>query len=249
MSEENKQPEAAKAQEMPKEHKFLVGEKLGMTQVFGEDGTLKGVTVIKAGPCKVAYTRTAEKDGYSAVCLGFGEKKEKNATRQEKKLAAKLAVSPLRHLREFRVENLSGAEAGQVAGVERFVAGDYVDLQGISKGKGFAGGMKRHNFKGQPASHGACDRERAPGSLGSRRSLGRVMPGQRMAGHLGNEKVSVQKMKVIKVIPEENLILINGGVPGPVGSIVCIRNTNKRIPKPSASQPKKKGAKTDKKKK
>lgn len=249
MSEENKQPETAKVQEMPKVHKFLVGEKMGMTQIFGEDGTLKGVTVIKAGPCKVAYTRTAEKDGYVAVCLGFGEKKEKNADKAEKGLAKKLGVSPLRHLREFRVEDLAGAEAGQIAGLERFAEGDYVDLQGISKGKGFAGGMKRHNFRGQPASHGACDRERAPGSLGSRRSLGRVMPGQRMAGHLGCDTVSVQKMKVLKVIPEENLILINGGVPGPVGSIVCIRTTNKRIPKPSTVQAKKKGAKTDKKKK
>ena len=249
MSEENKQPETPKVQEMPKVHKFLVGEKMGMTQIFGEDGTLKGVTVIKAGPCRVAYTRTAEKDGYLAVCLGFGEKKEKNADKAEMGLAKKLGVSPMRHLREFRVEDLAGAEAGQIAGLERFAAGDYVDLQGVSKGKGFAGGMRRHNFRGQPASHGACDRERAPGSLGSRRSLGRVMPGQRMAGHLGCDTVSVQKMKVLKVIPEENIILINGGVPGPVGSIVCIRTTNKRIPKPSVVQAKKKGAKTDKKKK
>ncbi len=249
MSEEIKKPETAQVQELPKEHKFLVGEKMGMTQIFGEDGTLKGVTVIKAGPCRVAYTRTAEKDGYVAVCLGFGEKKEKNACNAEKGLAKKLGVNPIKYLREFRVSDLAGAEAGQIAGLERFAEGDYVDLQGISKGKGFAGGMKRHGFRGQPASHGACDRERAPGSLGSRRSLGRVMPGQRMAGHMGCDTVSVQKMKVLKIIPEENLILINGGVPGPVGSIVCIRLTNKRIPKPVVAQAKKKGAKTDKKKK
>lgn len=246
MSEEIKQPESAKVQELPKVHKFLVGEKMGMTQVFGADGNLKGVTVIKAGPCRVAYTRTAEKDGYLAVCLSFGEKKEKNSNKAEQGLAKKINAQPMRHLREFRVADLAGAAEGQLAGLERFTEGDYVDLQGISKGKGFAGGMKRHNFRGQPASHGACDRERAPGSLGSRRSLGRVMPGQRMAGHLGSETVSVQKMKVVKVIPEENLILINGGVPGPIGSIVCIRNTNKRIPKPSNVQAKKKGAKTDK---
>ena len=249
MSEEIKQPAAKEAQELPKTHKFLIGEKMGMIQIFTEDGTLKGVTVIKAGPCHVAYTRTAEKDGYVAICLGFGEKKEKNAAKSEKGLAAKLGIAPIRHLREFRMDDLAGAEAGQIAGLERFAEGDYVDLQGVSKGKGFAGGMKRHGFRGQPASHGACDRERAPGSLGSRRSLGRVMPGQRMAGHMGCDTVSVQKMKVIKIVPEENLILINGGVPGPAGSIVCIRYTNKRIPKPVVVQSKKKGAKTDKKKK
>lgn len=254
MTEENKQPATeetkTQVQELPKVHKFLVGQKVGMTQIFGKDGSLKGVTVIKAGPCRVAYTRTAEKDGYVAVCLGFGEKKEKSATKAEQGLAKKIGALPLRHLREFRVADLAGAEQGQNAGLERFAEGDYVDLQGICKGKGFAGGMKRHNFAGQPAGHGASDRERAPGSLGSRRSLGRVMPGQRMAGHLGDVLVSVQKMQVVKIIPEENLILINGGVPGANGSIVCIRNTNKRIPKPqtaSSAKAKKGAAKTDKK--
>ena len=236
MTEENKTPAADEAkpqtQEMPKVHKFLVAEKIGMTQIFGTDGALSGVTVLKAGPCRVAYTRTKEKDGYQAVCLGFGHKKENNANAAEKGLAKKTGMQPLRHLREFRVEDLAGAEQGQTASVERFVEGDYVDLQGICKGKGFAGGMKRHHFGGGPASHGASDRERAPGSIGSRRSLGRVLPGQRMAGHMGDEMVSVQKMKVLKIIPEENMILVGGGVPGAIGTTVYITITNKRIPKP-----------------
>ncbi|OGS12144.1 MAG: 50S ribosomal protein L3 [Elusimicrobia bacterium RIFOXYA2_FULL_58_8] len=228
---------------MPKTHKFLVGQKMGMTQIFGADGALYGVTVVKAGPCRVAYTRTKEKDGYQAVCLGFGHKKEQRANAAEKGLAKKLAGQPIRHLKEFRVNDLAGAAQGQIAGVERFAEGDYVDLQGVSKGKGFAGGMKRHNFRGGPASRGASDRERAPGSLGSRRSLGRVLPGQRMAGHMGDVTVSVQKMKVIKIIAEENMLLVNGGIPGAAGSMVYIINTVKKIPKPPAPVASKKGKK------
>ena len=236
MTEENTTPAAAEAkpaaQEMPKNHKFLVGQKMGMTQIFGADGSLYGVTVVKAGPCRVAYTRTKDKDGYQAVCLGFGHKKEQRANAAEKGLEKKLAAAPLQHLKEFRVNDLAGAAQGQIAGVERFAEGEYVDLQGVSKGKGFAGGMKRHHFAGGPASRGASDRERAPGSLGSRRSLGRVLPGQRMAGHMGDVTVSVQKMKVIKIIAEDNLLLINGGIPGAAGSMVYVISTVKKVPKP-----------------
>jgi large subunit ribosomal protein L3 len=147
----------------------------------------------------------------------------------------KIGVKPIRHLREFRVEKAEGAEGGQTAGLAgRFQAGDWVDIQGVSKGKGFAGGMKRHNFAGQPASHGASDRERAPGSLASRRSLGRVMPGQRMAGHMGQDKLTIHKVKVVKVVPEENLIFLNGSVPGANGTMVCITRTVKKTPKPPA---------------
>ncbi len=241
-NKENKAPEAKpegkpEAKQLNSAHKFLIGEKMGMTQIFDAAGNLHAVTVVKAGPCRVAYTRTRENDGYQAVCLGFGHKKEKNSYKAELGLAKKLGTSALKHLREFRVTDLAGAEQGQTAGVERFAAGDWVDLQGVSKGHGFSGGMKRHNFKGQPASHGASDRERAPGSLGSRRSLGRVLPGQRMAGHWGVETVSVQKVKVVKVIPEENLLLVNSGIPGANGSMVYITRTNKKTPKPVAAAP------------
>lgn len=249
MTEENKEqkaPEAkTEAQQLPSSHKFLIGEKMGMTQLFDAAGNLHAATVVKAGPCRVAYTRTMEKDGYQAVCLGFGHKEEKRANAAENGLAKKLNSKPLRHMKEFRVPDLAGAAQGQLAGVERFVAGDWVDLQGVTKGHGFSGGMKRHNFRGGSASHGASDRERAPGSLGSRRSLGRVLPGQRMAGHWGVETSSVQKVKVLKIIPEENLILVNSGIPGATGSMVYITRTNKKIPKPPAPPAAKGKAKKD----
>jgi large subunit ribosomal protein L3 len=233
MTEENKDNTAPAAKPevtaLPVSHKFLIGQKMGMTQLFDAAGSLHAVTVVKAGPCRVAYTRTKEHDGYQAVCLGFGHKEEKRANKAENGLAKKLSSKPMRHLKEFRVEDLAGAEQGQTASVERFAEGEYVDLQGISKGKGFAGGMKRHGFHGGAASHGASDRERAPGSLGSRRSLGRVLPGQRMAGHMGVDTVSVQKVKIVKIIPEENMILVNSGIPGATGSMVYITRTNKKV--------------------
>lgn len=243
-NKENKAPEAKpEAQQLPVAHKFLIGQKMGMTQLFDAAGNLHAVTVVHAGPCRVAYTRTTEKDGYQAVCLGYGHKKDKNANMAEKGLAKKLGTPALKHLREFRVSDLAGAAQGQTASVERFAEGDWVDVQGVTKGHGFAGGMKRHNFRGGAASHGASDRERAPGSLGSRRSLGRVLPGQRMAGHWGVETCSVQKVKVVKVIPEENLILVNSGIPGATGSMVYITRTNKKLPKPPAAPASKKGKK------
>ena len=251
MTEENKTNAEAKPeiQALPNSHKFLIGQKMGMTQLFDAEGSLHAVTVVQAGPCRVAYTRTKEKDGYQAVCLGFGHKKEQRANAAEKGLAKKLSSAPLKHLREFRVADLAGAAQGQTAGVERFTEGEYLDLQGISKGHGFAGGMKRHNFRGGSASHGASDRERAPGSLGSRRSLGRVLPGQRMAGHWGVETVSVQKMKLLKVIPEENLLLIGGGIPGATGSVVYVTLTNKKVPTPKANKVSKNKVKADASKK
>ncbi|HOI43696.1 MAG TPA: 50S ribosomal protein L3, partial [Elusimicrobiales bacterium] len=235
----DKAPEAAAqpktAGELPGSFKFIIGEKLGMTQLFDAEGSLMSASVVKAGPCRVVYTRTPDRDGYSAVCLGYGHKKEKNTPAGMKGVFKKLGVKPIRHLREFRVARTDGAEGGQTAGLAgRFQAGDWVDIQGVSKGKGFAGGMKRHNFAGQPASHGASDRERAPGSLASRRSLGRVLPGQRMAGHLGQEKLTIHKVKVVKVVPEENLIFLNGPVPGAAGTMVSIMQTVKKTPKPPA---------------
>ncbi|HAH32981.1 MAG TPA: 50S ribosomal protein L3 [Elusimicrobia bacterium] len=219
---------------MPSELKFLIGRKMGMTQVFDAAGELFAVSVVQAGPCRVMYTRTPEKDGYKAVCLGFGHMTEKNVNAARAGLFKKLDMKPVRNFREFRVNDIAGVQEGQVASLtSRFAAGEYVDLQGVSKGKGFAGGMKRYNFRGGPASHGASDRERAPGSIGSRRSLGRVLPGQRMAGHMGVDTVSMQKIKVIKIIPEENIMLVNGSIPGAAGSLVYITKTVKKIPKPA----------------
>ena len=253
MTEENKnaaeQPQtapAAKAQpaEMPSGLKFLIGRKMGMTQMFDAAGELFSVSVVQAGPCRVMYTRTPEKDGYKAVCLGFGHMTEKNVNAARMGIFKKLNMKPVRNLREFRVNDISGVQEGQVVNLTaRFAAGEYVDLQGVSKGKGFAGGMKRYNFRGGPASHGASDRERAPGSIGSRRSLGRVLPGQRMAGHMGVDTVSMQKIKIIKILPEENIMLVNGSVPGATGSLVYIIKTNKKTPKPAAANPKAKSKK------
>lgn len=219
----------------PVDFKFLIAEKVGMTQVYTKDGELKGVTVLKAGPCKIVYTRTKDINGYNAVCLGFEHKEEKRLSRPLAGIFKKCEVKPMKHLKEFRVEKIEGFGAGQMVTVaERFKDGDWLDVQGISIGKGFAGGMKRHNFSGQPASHGASDRERAPGGLASRRSLGKVLSGQRMAGHLGAEKVTVHKIQIVKAMPEENLLLINGSVPGKEGSIVYITKTVKKVPKPVA---------------
>jgi len=233
MTEENKEKTAPEAkpevQVLPVSHKFLIGQKLGMPQVFDAAGSLHAVTVVKTGPCRVVYTRTIEKDGYQAVCLGLGHKVEHRANKAEMGLAKKLNLKPIKHLKEFRVSDLAGAAPGQTASIERFAEGEYVDVQAVSKGKGFAGGMKRHGFAGGGASHGASDRERAPGSLGSRRSLGRVLPGQRMAGHMGVDTVSVQKVKIVKIVPEENMILVNSGIPGATGSMVYITLTNKKV--------------------
>ncbi len=237
----NKENQQEKPAEVSADFKFIIAEKVGMTQVYTADGELKGVTVLKAGPCRVAYVRTKDNDGYNAVCLGFGHRKEKNLPSALKGVFSKNNLKPLKHLKEVRVEKTDGFAPGQTVSLSgRFNDGDWIDVQGITIGKGFAGGMKRHNFRGQPASHGASDRERAPGGLASRRALGRVMPGQRMAGHLGCERVTVHKMQIVKVLPEKNLVLVNGGVPGKEGSIVYMLKTVKKIPKPVIAQPKSK---------
>lgn len=233
--------------------KYIIARKLGMTQIFDENGEVKGVTVLEAGPCEVVYVRTKEKDGYNAVCLGFGERKKVNKPLEG--IFKKYGVTPKEHLKEFRFEDVEGIKPGQLVTLDgRFSEGEFVDVQGISIGKGFAGVMKRHNFSGQPASHGASDRERAPGSLASRRPLGRVIPGHRMAGRLGGETVTVQKIKVVKVIPDRNIIMVNGSVPGKPGSIVYIKKTSKTIRQPQQttavkSQVKKDAAKLQAKKK
>jgi large subunit ribosomal protein L3 len=201
-----------------------------MTQVYHpKDKGLYDVTIVKAGPCQVLRVKTADsKDGYNAVQLSYGQRKEKNISKAQLGQFKKAGASAARWIKEIRVTDTKGLEAGQTVVVDvPFKAGDYVDVQGTSKGKGFAGVMKRHNFLGMPASHGASDKERSPGSLASRRSLGRVLPGQRMAGHMGAETVTMQKLEIVQVDAEKNLIYVNGSVPGPKGGFVIVHETVK----------------------
>ncbi|MGB2580044.1 large subunit ribosomal protein L3 [Elusimicrobium simillimum] len=222
------QANAETVKETPATFRFVIGEKLGMTQLFDEKGNLHAVSVVKAGPCKVVRVRTQEKDGYTAVCLGFGNVKEKALNKPEIGYFKKTSQEPVKHMKEHRVADVSGFEVGQVVSLEKiFKPGDYVDVQGTIKGRGFAGAMKRHGFAGQPASHGASDRERAPGGLASRRSLGKVLSGQRMAGHYGATTQTVAKIEVIKVDTENNLIFLKGSVPGAKGSFVSVLETSK----------------------
>lgn len=226
---EAKTPEGG-AKKAPATFRAILGEKIGMTQIFHpKDNNLYGVTVIQAGPCPVLRVKTADsKDGYAAVQLGFGAIKDKSRNAAQLGQFKAAGVSAQKYVREIRDANLSGLEAGQTVTVDGvFKTGDYVDVQGVTKGKGFAGVMKRHNFRGLPSSHGASDKQRSPGSLASRRSLGRVMPGQRMAGHMGNVVTSTIKIEVVDVDAEKNLIYVAGAVPGPRGGLVTIYETVK----------------------
>jgi len=212
----------------PNTFKTILGEKIGMTQIYHpKDRNLYDVTIVKAGPCPVLRVKTADsKDGYNAVQLGFGKGREKSCSKSELGQFKKAGISAQKHVREIRVADTAGLEAGQTVVAEiAFNEGDYVDVQGVCKGKGFAGVMKRHNFRGLPASHGASDKQRSPGSLASRRSLGRVMPGQRMAGHLGNTIISTIKIEVVKIDAEQGLIYVAGAVPGPRGGLVTVSQT------------------------
>jgi large subunit ribosomal protein L3 len=212
----------------PNTFKAILGTKVGMTQIYHpKDRNLYDVTIVKAGPCPILRVKTAEsKDGYNAVQLGFGKGRDKSCSQSELGQFKKAGIASQRFVREIRVPNTAGLEAGQTVVAEvAFVEGDYVDVQGVCKGKGFAGVMKRHNFRGLPASHGASDKQRSPGSLASRRSLGRVMPGQRMAGHLGNTIISTIKIEVVKIDAEQGLLYVAGAVPGPRGGLVTVSQT------------------------
>jgi large subunit ribosomal protein L3 len=199
----------------------LIGRKIGMTQVFAEDGTVEPVTAIEAGPCTVTQVKTADKGGYNAVQLGFGEAKRLNSPQRGhlKKLGL------FRYLREFRVADTSDIEPGHQFDVNLFQAGDMVDVIGTSKGKGFAGTIKRHHFSGGPKTHGQSDRHRAPGSVGAGTDPGRVLKGQRMAGHMGNERVTVKRLKVVRTDPDKNLLLVKGAVPGARNGLLEIRKS------------------------
>jgi large subunit ribosomal protein L3 len=234
--------------------KGIIGKKVGMTQVFDRNGIVIPVTVIKAGPCWITQVKTVDTDGYNAVQLGFEEvaadiadekaRERKIERRLKKPLRGHLGLLPtdddhlqrkrlveqvpaLRHLREFHTEDTSGVHEGQRITVDVFKAGDQVDVVGTSKGKGFAGTIKRHHFNRQPKTHGASDRTRAPGSISSTTTPGRVKKGTRMAGRMGGERVTTQNLEVVVVDVERHLLAVRGSIPGAKGGLVTIRPTVK----------------------
>ncbi|MGB3308070.1 MAG: 50S ribosomal protein L3 [Thermomicrobiales bacterium] len=202
----------------------LIGRKLGMTQIFDEQGLARPVTVIEAGPCVVTQIRSAEKDGYEAVQVGYGIAKKLNKPQQGHVRASGHQVKTLR---EFKADDYSSVEVGNVFKADTFAEGDIIDVTGTSKGRGFQGGMKRHGFRGGPKTHGQSDRARAPGSIGSSATPGRVMKGKRMAGQMGNERVTVQNLKVLRIDVERNLLLVEGSVPGPNQGTLLIKRAVK----------------------
>jgi large subunit ribosomal protein L3 len=207
--------------------KGLIGKKVGMTQIFDENGTAVPVTVIEAGPCYVTQIRLPEQDGYSAVQLGFEEIKPRRLTGGQIGHLQRNNIPPLRFLREFRVKGSELQEGDQVTVDQVFQVGDRVDVIGVSKGKGFAGGVKRYHFGGGPKTHGQSDRWRAPGSRGSGTDPGRVWKGARGPGHMGHERVTSQNLLVALVDPERNLLAVRGSVPGAKGSLVMIKEARK----------------------
>ncbi len=197
----------------------LLGKKIGMTQIYREDGRVVPVTVIQAGPCVVTQVKTKETDGYEAVQLGYGEVKRRN-----KPLSGHLKDSRLsRYLREVTADDTSEFEVGQMIGVDIFQAGEKVDVIGRSKGRGFAGVMKRWGFAGGPRTHGQSDRARAPGSIGGGTTPGKVYKGLKMGGHMGNRRITVKGLEIIEVDTERNLLLVKGGIPGAPNSLVQIK--------------------------
>ena len=208
--------------------KGILGRKLGMTQLWDADNRVVPVTVIAAGPCRVVQLKTPERDGYSAVQLSFGEVKARRLNKPELGHLHKAGADPSPHLAELRVDDLSAFEIGQVVRADLFEAGERVDVTGISKGKGFSGPMKRHNFKGQGASHGNHKKHRAPGSIGACATPARVFKGTRMAGQYGNERVTTLNLQVVEGDAERGLLLVRGSVPGPTGGLVFVRNAVKR---------------------
>lgn len=202
----------------------ILGTKLGMTQIFDEAGRSVPVTVVQAGPCTVTQIKTEQTDGYSSVQLGYREVKEKALTKAQLGHLQKSNASPVRHLREYRVDDVSGYELGQAITVEGFEPGQIVDVVGRSIGRGFAGYQKRHNFKRGPMTHGSKN-HRQPGSTGAGTTPGRIYPGKRMAGQMGDVRVTIRKLTVVQIDAERNLLLVKGSVPGKSGAFLDIRPT------------------------
>jgi large subunit ribosomal protein L3 len=207
--------------------KGLIGRKVGMTQIFDDDGIALPVTIIEAGPCYVTQVKTLDGDGYSAVQLGFGEVKPKRLTGGQLGHLERNELPPLKVLREFRISEPDVAEGDQLK-ADVFEAGERVDVVGTSKGRGFAGVVKRYHFSGGPKTHGQSDRQRAPGSLGSGTTPGRVFKGKRGPGRMGNERVTSSNVRVVLVDAERNLIAVDGSVPGPKGGMVVIKPARKQ---------------------
>ena len=206
--------------------KGLIGRKVGMTQIFDEEGKVIPVTVIEAGPCVVAQVKTMDNDGYEAIQLGFGDVKEKKLTKPAKGHFTKVNVTHKKHLREFRLDSVAEYTVGQELKADVFAAGDKLDIQGTSKGKGFQGVIKRHGQSRGPMGHGSMYHRR-PGSMGPTSTPGRVFPGKNLPGHMGVETVTIQNLEVVKVDLDKNVILVKGSVPGTKGAILKVKSSVK----------------------
>ncbi len=202
----------------------IIGKKLGMTQVFNVNGKVEAVTVIEAGPCTVTQVKTPAKEGYAAIQLGFGTAKRLSKAEQ----GHIKELGKFQYLREFRADDAATIKVGDKIDVSQFQPGETLDVAGVSKGKGFAGGVKRHGFHGGPKTHGQSDRHRAPGAVGSTTTPGRVLKGLHMAGHMGDERVTVRKLQVYKADVEKNLLIVKGAVPGSRNGLLLISKTTKR---------------------
>ena len=206
--------------------KAIIGKKIGMTQIFDETGKVIPVTVIEAGPCVVAQVKTVETDGYDAIQLGFGDVKENKVNKPVKGHYAKGSVTPKKHLREFRVDSVESYKVGDEVKADAFVAGDKIDVQGTSKGKGFQGVIKRHGQSRGPMGHGSMYHRR-PGSMGATSTPGRVFKGKKLPGHMGVQTITIQNLDVVRVDMDKNVILVKGSVPGVKGAILKIKTSVK----------------------
>jgi len=202
----------------------IIGRKLGMGQIFTDKGKAEGLTAIEAGPCVVTQVKTTAKEGYIAAQLGFGEAKRLSSPQR----GHLKGLGQFKYLREFRVADTEGIKVGDKVDVSLFKQGDLVDITGVSKGKGFAGVVKRHHFAGGPKTHGQSDRHRAPGSIGSTTSPGRVLKGMRMAGHMGNSQVTARHLEVYEADPARNLLLVKGAVPGAKNGLLVIKKSGRK---------------------
>ena len=209
--------------------KAIIGRKIGMPQIFDENGKVIPVTVVEAGPCTIVQKKTVENDGYAAVQMGYGDVKPQRLNKPEKGHFAKADVAPKKTLKEFRLDNSDALNVGDVVKADTFAVGDSVDVSGTSKGKGFAGAIKRHNQHRLKETHGTGPVHRQAGSMGACSSPSRIYKGKGMPGHMGAEAVTVQNLEIVKIDVENNLIAVKGAIPGPKGGIVVLKNTVKSV--------------------